>query len=237
MGDPIDIPSWAYRNGRQAMNIVSPIRCKSRYSGIIWIGVLLGFTALTPAMPCKAVVSLPAQPGQYDLEMHYAGAKRSYILHIPPQYNGRAPLPLVLAFHGGAGNASQFLGSTGLAKKADREGFILVAPNGNGVLKKKLLTWNVRFGFGYALKNHVDDVGFVRKLINRLENGLLIKPDRIYATGISNGAMLCHLLAARLSEKIAAIAPVVGSVGGKQEANGGLSHASIARFSCRRDCF
>ncbi len=67
------------------------------------------------------------------------------------------------------------------------------------------------------MKKNIDDVGFVRQLIDKLENRLRIDPDRIFATGISNGGILCHLLAAHLPGKIAAIAPIVGAVGGKKD--------------------
>jgi polyhydroxybutyrate depolymerase len=159
------------------------------------------------------------KPGQYKEYLIHDGIRRTYILHIPPQYDSQKRLPLVLLFHGGGGNAKQALDQYGLAEKANKEGFILVAPNGTGKLKNRLLTWNVSFGFGYAMKNNVDDIGFAQKLIYKLEEKLRIAPDRIFATGISNGGILCHFIAANLSNKIAAIAPVVATIGGKRSAN------------------
>ncbi|MEJ2101113.1 MAG: PHB depolymerase family esterase [Desulfobacterales bacterium] len=157
------------------------------------------------------------QPGQYAESLIDGNRHRNYILHLPPQYGSQKDLPLVLAFHGGGGNALQLLDSCGLAAKADKEGFILVAPNGTGRLRKRFLTWNVGFGFGYAMRNHIDDIGFVRKLIEKLEDNLKIDPRRIFATGISNGGILCHFLAGALSNKISAIAPVVACIGGKKK--------------------
>ena len=158
---------------------------------------------------------LNVKPGQYERHLIHNGRDRSYILHIPPQYNSKDKLPLVLLFHGGGGNARQALRAYGLVEKADKEGFILVAPNGTGRFDG-IFTWNVIFGFGYAKRNHVDDIGFVEKVIDQVEQQLKIDSRGVFATGISNGGFLCHFLAAHLSEKIAAIAPVAASVGGKE---------------------
>jgi polyhydroxybutyrate depolymerase len=157
------------------------------------------------------------QSGQYTESLIDGDRERNYILHLPPQYGSQENLPLVLAFHGGGGSSLQLLDSCGLAAKADKEGFILVAPNGTGIFRKRLLTWNVGFGFGYAMRKHIDDIGFVRKLLEKLEANLKIDPKRIFATGISNGGILCHFLAGALSDKISAIAPVVACIGGKKE--------------------
>ena len=157
-----------------------------------------------------------SRPDQYKETLVHNGVHRSYILHIPPQYDSKKKLPLVLLFHGGGGNARQALASYGMAKTADKEGFILVAPNGSGRFKNRFLTWNVTFGFGYAKRNNTDDIGFVTKLISKLQSELRIDPKRIFATGISNGGFLCHFLAAHLSGKIAAIAPIAASIGGKE---------------------
>ena len=189
------------------------------------VAVLLIILFLIPAAAWSREVSF--RPGQTTESMMIGSRERSYILHLPPQYDSRKALPLVLAFHGGGGNARQLLNSCGLAAKADQEGIILVAPNGTGRLRRRLLTWNVGFGFGYAMDNHIDDIGFVRKLIEKLQDHLKIDSRKIFATGISNGGILCHFLAGALADKIAAIAPVVASVGGKKESSADYIYPSM----------
>ena len=152
-------------------------------------------------------------PGERLEKLTVDGVEREYIVHPPPGFPGKRRWPLVLLFHGGAGNAGQALEHYGMRNAADRRGFLLVAPNGTG--RSVLRTWNVKFGFGYAKDNDVDDVGFVRALLARLESTLPIDTRRVFATGISNGGMLCHFVAAGLPGSFAAIAPVVGSYGGK----------------------
>lgn len=196
-----------------------------RGSGRRCVVGLLVILFLIPAAAWSREV--PDRPGQYTESMMDGSRERSYILRLPPQYDSRNALPLVLAFHGGGGSARQLLDSCGLAAKADKEGFILVAPNGTGKLPRRFLTWNVGFGFGYAMDNHIDDIGFVRKLIEKLQDHLRIDSKKIFATGISNGGILCHFLAGALADKIAAIAPVVASVGGKKESSAAYIYPSM----------
>jgi polyhydroxybutyrate depolymerase len=117
-----------------------------------------------------------------------------------------------LAFHAAETNASRLLCSCGLNEKADKEGFIAVYPNGTG-RRQQRLTWNAGNCCGSASRNHVDDVGFTRALLDDLARVANVDAKRVFATGISNGAMLCYRLAAELSDRIAAIAPVSGAMG------------------------
>jgi len=187
------------------------LKCKIVFLALLILGLINGLGKSD---------SIPFQPGQYERELIHDGIQRTYILHIPPQYNPKKTFPLVLLFHGGGGNAKQALENYGLVEKADTEGFILASLNGTGLLKNRLLTWNVGFGFGYAMRNNLDDIGFTRKVIYDIENIIHIDSKRIYLTGISNGGILCHFLAAKLSDKIAAISPIVATVGGKKSAEG-----------------
>lgn len=151
----------------------------------------------------------------YPLE--YDGYQRSYYLYVPKSWDKKTPIPVVFLFHGGGGGARGALYSYELEKKAEEAGFLLVAPNGTGESKNILLTWNVEFGFGFAQKNKVNDIGFVNALLDKLEKEYPVDQKRIYATGMSNGAIFCHFLAAQPGSRFAAIAPVVGTVGGKEQ--------------------
>ncbi len=149
--------------------------------------------------------------------LRHDGRERSYYLYKPTSWDGKTSIPLVFLFHGGGGGGRGALYYYELEKKAEEAGFLLVAPNGTGETENVLLTWNVGFGFGYAQKNKVDDIGFINALIDDLARIYPIDPKRIYATGLSNGAIFCHFLAAQPGNRIAAIAPVVGTAGGRDK--------------------
>jgi polyhydroxybutyrate depolymerase len=145
----------------------------------------------------------------------YDGLERGYILHLPPDYNETETYSLVIALHGGGGNAENIESVTGFSQKADEEGFIVVYPDGTGRFKHRILTWNAGFCCGYALDNEIDDVGYIDALIKHLQEEYFINPDMIYATGISNGGIMTYRLGAELSDVFAAIAPVSAQIGGQ----------------------
>src|SRR5512147_511455 len=149
--------------------------------------------------------------GAHILEID--GVARSYYLHVPPALPA-APAPLVLVFHGGGGNGPGTERLTRFTPLADREGFLVAFPEGLGK------NWNDgrEFTSSRAHRDHVDDVGFVTALIDAIGRTHAVDPRRVYATGISNGAIFSHYLAAHLSARIAAIAPVVGGIADTPEA-------------------
>jgi polyhydroxybutyrate depolymerase len=95
-----------------------------------------------------------------------------------------------------------------MSARADREHFIAVYPRGVG----QVPTWNAGNCCGYALQNRVDDIGFLRALLAKLDGDYVVDRKRIYFTGISNGAMMAYRAACEMSDQIAAIAPVEGAL-------------------------
>jgi polyhydroxybutyrate depolymerase len=154
----------------------------------------------------------PLTPGDHTRSLVVTDRQRNYLVHVPRSYDGAKPVPVVLALHGGGSNARQMQHFCGLNEKADAAGFLVVYPSGTG-RTEQLLTWNGGNCCGYAKHEKVDDVDFVRKLLDDLEKAANVDADRIYATGMSNGAIMAYRLAAELSDRIAAIAPVAGPMG------------------------
>ena len=151
-------------------------------------------------------------PGDHEFAVRVQGRERTYLVHVPPSYDGSRPFPLVLSYHGGGTNAKVQARFSGLDKKADSAGFIVVHPNGTG-RSASLLTWNAGKCCLYAMLHRVDDVAFTRALLDDVATHLSIDPRRVYATGISNGGMMAHRLGCELSSRIAAIAPISGTLG------------------------
>ena len=137
--------------------------------------------------------------------------KRPYLIHFPKGYDPRTPTPMVLALHGATMNGPMMAWFSGLNTKADEAGFIVVYPNGTG--RHWSFTWNAGTCCGSAVQKNIDDVAFINALLDDLIHGFNVDPQRIYATGMSNGAMMAYRLAGELSNRIAAIAPVSGPMG------------------------
>jgi polyhydroxybutyrate depolymerase len=173
--------------------------------------------AMLPAIYAQDTETGPLKPGGYPLTLNHDGRERTYLLYVPPQYDGTKALPLVFFFHGGVGTAKHAAETYGWNELADKEGFLVAYPNGTGSFQ----TWNAIHGCGAAFRGKIDDVGFVRALVGELNGKLNVDPKRIFATGMSNGAMLTYRLAAEMSDVFAAVAPVAGSIGGKENSGAG----------------
>lgn len=151
--------------------------------------------------------SLPTPEGEIMVD----GIKRTYLLDLPDKKTDK--MPLLIALHGGFGSGEQAKKSYGLTPTAHQYGYAVVYPDGiprEGVFK--IRTWNAGGCCGYAAKNNINDVKFISELIDTLVAEYAIDPDKIFVTGISNGAMMAYRLACEIPEKIRAIAPVAGSI-------------------------
>jgi len=167
---------------------------------------------LIPILFSAVLAATPLAPGDHTRTLPHDGRTRSYLVHVPPKYHPKQPAPVVLVFHGAMTDASITVHFTGLNEKADKEGFIAVYPNGTGRFER-MLTWNAGNCCGSAQWNKVDDVGFTRALLDDLAKAANVDAEKVYATGISNGGIMCYRLASELSDRIAAIAPVSGTMG------------------------
>lgn len=154
----------------------------------------------------------PLEPGDHTRSLKVGDLERSYLVHVPPKYDHDRPTPVVLIYHGGGSNPEIMIRFSGMNKKSDEAGFIAVYPSGTGRLEN-VLTFNGGNCCGYAMRQKVDDVEFTRKLLHDLATVINVDQKRVFATGISNGAIITYRLASVLSDRIAAIAPVAGPMG------------------------
>jgi len=84
-------------------------------------------------------------------------------------------------------------------------------PDGTGE-QARMLTWNAGLCCGYARRHGVNDLGFVKTLLDDIGSVINVDSRRVYATGVSNGAMMAYRLAAEMSDRIAAITAVAGTM-------------------------
>ncbi len=155
-----------------------------------------------PVSPLAA----PTDPGSRDATISVAGVARSYRLHLPTAFSASKKFPVVMALHSGQSSGAEMESLSGLSELADRKNFIAVYPNAIGRYKGKLY-WND------GRVPEVDDVRFIGALIDELASKYSADTKRIYLTGISNGASMTNRLGIELSDRIAAIAPVAGTIG------------------------
>jgi len=186
------------------------------------------FQALVAAALLVAVG--PAARAQAGAEVRrtlaVGGLERHYLLYLPAGHQPGRPIPLVLVLHGGGGRPLGMARHTGFSNLAERQGFAVVYPEGLG------RRWNDGRGMGAS---H-DDVGFVRALLDTLGRALTLDTNRIYATGISNGATFAYRLACDLPGVFAAIAPVAGALPAALEQHcAGTRPVAVAAFQGTAD--
>jgi polyhydroxybutyrate depolymerase len=154
------------------------------------------------------------KPGTYSFEITQGSQTRRYMIHVPKGYKPEQAAPLVLLMHGGGGSMKiQARDSVyGLISKSNEAGFVAVFPNGySRFASGKLATWNAGRCCGLSRDRKVDDVGFIRDVLQQVSQQLHIDKGRIFAAGMSNGAMMAYRLACELPETFRAIAAVAGT--------------------------
>ena len=147
-----------------------------------------------------AACSIAAPGGVAPQTLTSGGRDRSYRLFVPPSYDGRKPLPLVLDLHGSGGSAAGQAETSRFEALAAREGFLVATLQADDGRR-----WNMPVTNGRA-----DDVRYVSDVIDHVAARACTDPGRVYATGFSGGARMTSLLACKLSARIAAIAPMAG---------------------------
>lgn len=147
-----------------------------------------------------------------SMDVDADGYQRSYRVHIPADYRAGEPTPLVVVVHGAFSTSRAMEEETGFSTLADKEGFIVVYPDGIGILGL-LQHWNAGHCCGKAAADDVDDVGFVANVIEHVNGYAAIDRNRVYMVGFSNGAMLTHRFAAERPELLAGAAPLAGAIG------------------------
>jgi polyhydroxybutyrate depolymerase len=166
------------------------------------------FACTSPAANARAQTSSPsascdlaAASGVSEQRLTSGERERTYRLFVPPAYDGRTQLPLVLELHGSGGTAAGQAATSRFETLAASEGFLLAslqaAAPGN--------RWNVP-----VTADRPDDVAYVADVIDDVAARACTDLSRVYATGFSGGARMSSLLGCRLSERIAAIAPMAG---------------------------
>jgi polyhydroxybutyrate depolymerase len=140
-------------------------------------------------------------PGVAEQRLTSGGRERTYRLFVPPSYDGRTRLPLVLDLHGSGGTAERQAATSRFEALAAREG-VLVATLQAGTEGNR---WNVPI-----TAERPDDVQYVSDVIDHVAARACTDTARVYATGFSGGARMSSLLACKLNSRIAAIAPMAG---------------------------
>jgi polyhydroxybutyrate depolymerase len=150
------------------------------------------------------------------LEIVAEGHTWTYHLHVPLQARSGGA-PLVVVFHGAGGNGKDYLTKNGWAALSEQKGFVVAAPDGLPALPRLPANfrinprlWNSGQLNANSLRAKINDIVFVRALLDDVAQRTSVDKNRIYATGHSNGAGMTFKIGADLSSLFAGIATVMG---------------------------
>lgn len=154
-----------------------------------------------------------------ETPLAFDGLERSYVIHAPARAAG-GDAPLVIVLHGQGGDGANVLEQGYWTRKADAEGFIVVAPEGvperpdrPARFMGNRRSWNSGPGTGSpAQLRNIDDVGFIRAVVADVQRAHRVDARRIYATGFSNGSAMAFRVGAEMPDVVAAIAPVANGL-------------------------
>lgn len=191
---------WLDPWGRPEYNSAMIRQCL-RLMAALLITVTAACGSDTPTAPAPA--PLPSFDGFFDFTdtATVDGRLRQWIVHLPVTYDHDTRLPLVLAFHGAGESAQGMQSGTGLDGTANARGFVTVYPRATSL-------WAEGCDCTTAEEQGVDDVGFVRFLIDDLAQNYAIDTERVYAAGFSQGGAFTERLACELNSPVAGIAVV-----------------------------
>jgi polyhydroxybutyrate depolymerase len=164
--------------------------------------VMLGWSSGALAQGQGAPCSLAVSSGVSDQRLISGGLERTYRLFVPPAYDGRTRLPLVLDLHGSGGTAAGQAQTSRFEALAAREGFLVASLQAPAATGNR---WNVP-----VTDDRPDDVAYVADVIDDVAATVCTDLDRVFATGFSGGARMSSLLGCKLNSRIAAIAPMAG---------------------------
>lgn len=180
----------------------------------VLITLIIALVLAAPFVGPGGAASAPAAaPAGVPSSIVAGGLQRTFRLYVPPSHDRSRPAPLVIALHGGGGSgtAMERLTMGGFNLLAEREGFVVVYPDG---VERH---WNDGRGIAQyrSHRDNIDDVGFITTLIDHLAQTQGIDRQRVYAAGISNGGLFAQRLARELAPRITAIGAVAISMSDK----------------------
>jgi polyhydroxybutyrate depolymerase len=164
-----------------------------------------------PPDPDAAMVTCAGkemQPRDQTWTLTVGNLSRTAKVHVPASYDPTKPMPLVVNIHGRTSNATSQLQLSHAIAKSDSAGFIVIHPEAWGTPT----SWNAGTCCDPARASNIDDIGFMKKILDEAEAKLCIDLDRVYAMGLSNGGYMSHRMACELSDRVAAIGPVASNL-------------------------
>jgi len=181
--------------------------------GCVLLGLSVFCESCMPTVPESGLTESKTYKRGLNMKVNFTS--RSYLIHVPKDYEEELPLPLVVVLHGAFSTAREIERQSGFSALADLHKFLVAYPNAAYGILGLLQHWNAGHCCGKAASDNLDDVGFLDAVIEDVQAQFCLDRDRIYMIGFSNGGMMAFRYAAERSGRIAAAGAIAASIGGK----------------------
>jgi polyhydroxybutyrate depolymerase len=162
---------------------------------------MVGSSGAAGSAASSACPSPVIQPGDSNQTVLVDSMTRSYVLHVPPAYDGLRSVPLVVDFHGVGESGTSERASSPYPAALDPEGVVMAFPD--GLRGPAGSGWNV----GPCCVANVDDVAFARAVVASVRETACIDASRVYAVGVLTGGGMAHYLGCHAADVFAAVSP------------------------------
>ena len=185
------------------------------------LGTAAVVSAVALAMGCvtggsEPLAAVSEAAGTAEHAVQVGDRQRTFLMHVPanrPRRLGRVvAYPLVIVLHGSGADGETVRKMSGMDALAESARFLVVYPNGTTGIFGLRSDWNAGECCGTAESRNVDDVAFVRALVESIAARMPLDRDRIFVAGFSDGGRMTYRIACELSTQVAAIAVVSGSL-------------------------
>jgi polyhydroxybutyrate depolymerase len=202
----------------EAVGVGAVVVVEAAVSKPLWLSLLRALLTCLLYTACLAATAAGDPAGHQRVALMLGNTERQFLLHLPPAYDKSKALPLVVMLHGMGGTAANAVRETGWSAKADTVGFMVAYaeatrpdPARAQSIRNNAQAWNDGSGRFHAGERNVDDLAYLRAVIDRISSDYAVDKRRIYVTGFSNGASMTFRVGAELADRVAAIAPIAGA--------------------------
>lgn len=173
------------------------------------MGRVILFLVLSLSLLASVALSCPNElsAGKHTLTLNHDGRTRTYSLYVPSGLGPTTSVPLLFNFHGYTSSGDAQEAYTSMDSVAERERWLAV--HAEGVQN----SWNAGACCGVAQYTRIDDVGFVRAMVEDIASRMCVNRNAVFSTGMSNGGFLSNRLACEAADVFTAVAPVSGVLG------------------------
>lgn len=218
------------------LRVVTRRRRRLRRRSRIMIGAVVALVFVTGLASAVFQYGLPWWMDEGDRNHVYAGevGSQRYQVHLPPQYDGRTPLPLIMAIHGcgmtGFGWNSM-KSTTRFNALADREGFIVVYPT-QRLFRSAINCWNS--ADPREQHRHTGEPALLAGVAREVVETYGADPDQVHVAGASSGAGTAVILGVTYPDMFATVSSVAGGEYGLNQVDPDAPDSTPPEYTARQ---